>query len=74
MKAGFTDLDCGTRIKTTKKWLGMIVTGEITHPFGEFGNFGAIAGIRIDKEYRYKGIGETGNLFVGDFEVIRKGE
>jgi len=73
MKAGKTKLECGTRIKTTKQWdKEHIVTGEITHPFGCFGSYdnGAIAGIRIDKEYQII-FGEIANLFKNDFEVIQ---
>lgn len=71
MKAGKTEIECGTKIRTTLKWQNAIVTGEITHPFGAFGMYdhGAIAGIRIDKEFQSL-FGEIGNLMEGDFEVI----
>ena len=72
MKAGKTNLEVGTRIKTTKKWDPNIrVTGKITHPFGIFGgtDYGAIAGIRIDEEFQLI-FGEVSNLMPGDFEKI----
>jgi hypothetical protein len=71
-KAGKTNLECGTRIKTTYHWDNdKIITGEITHPFGKFGSYdyGAVAGIRIDEQYQ-KEYGDIGNLFDGDFEPI----
>lgn len=70
MKAGKTNVEVGTKIKTTLQW-GEIVTGTITHAFGCYGgtDYGAIAGIRIDKEF-HEEYGEEGNLFEGDFEVI----
>ena len=70
IKAGKTDILVGSKIKTASKW-GAVVTGTITHAFGQFGgtSYGAIAGIWIDAEYQ-QGRGETGNLFPGDFEVI----
>lgn len=86
MRAGKTYLKCGTKIQVTKQWLGKLkdlfdnnklpckkVTGTITHPFGMFGgyDFGAIAGIRIDKEYQ-NAFGEIGNLFEGDYKVIKE--
>jgi hypothetical protein len=78
MKAGKTNIDVGTRIRTTRAWGGDdIVTGEITHPFGCYGAYdrGAIAGIYIDAAFQKK-FGEIGQLFPGDFEVIKnkKGE
>lgn len=71
MKAGKTNLDVGTKIKTTKKWDDVIITGTITHPFGCFGGYdkGAIAGIYIDTEFQ-KTFGKTGNLFEGDFKTM----
>ncbi len=71
MKAGKTNLDVGTQIKTTKKWDKNIITGTITHAFGNFGmyDYGAIAGIRIDEKYQNM-FGETGNLFKDDFKVL----
>ena len=49
MNAGKTNIEIGTKIKTTKNWDVTIITGTITHPFGCFGmyDYGAIAGIRI---------------------------
>ena len=71
MKAGKTNVEVGTRIRTTKNWDRRIVTGTITHPFGCFGmyDFGAIAGIRIDKQYQNEFV-EIGNLMKNDFVVI----
>jgi len=71
MKAGLTEIKIGTKIKTTKQWNNIIVTGRITHTFGEFGGTskGAIAGIRLDEEY-HNIFGEIGNLFEGDYQVI----
>lgn len=72
MNAGKTNVPVGKRIRTTAKWdRECIVTGEITHPFGCFGG-NPIAGIRIDKECQEKyGVLEIGNLYKGDFEVIK---
>jgi len=72
MKAGKTNIEIGTRIKTTKTWDATIITGTITHSFGCFGmyDYGAIAGIYIDKEYQSQ-FGETGNLMKNDFELCK---
>ena len=69
MNAGKTNIPIRTKIKTTKQWnKDIIVTGEITHPFGCFGG-DPIAGIRIDKEYQTQ-FGDIGNLYKGDFEIL----
>ena len=39
MIAGKTNIDCGTKIKTTLRWDRTIITGIITHPFGCFGKY-----------------------------------
>ena len=73
MLAGKTYLKVTARIRTTKKWdKDTIVTGEITHPFGCFGgtSYGAVAGIRIDYQFKDKFPTLIGNLFKGDFEEI----
>lgn len=71
MKAGRTKIDMGTRIRTTTQW-GGIVTGYITHPFGSFGiNPSTLAGIVIDEEYHAQ-FGDKGNLYEGDFELLKK--
>ena len=73
MIAGKTNIDCGTKIKTTLRWDRTIITGIITHPFGCFGkyDYGAVAGIRIDKEF-HKLFGKIGNLMSNDFTVIKQ--
>lgn len=70
MKAGKTDIEVGTRIRTTKTWLEEGITGTITHPFGISSN--AIAGIWIDPLYQPR-FTSIGNLYEGDFEVIEEG-
>ena len=73
MKAGKTDIEVGTKVITNGRWLKKGITGSITHPFGSFGgsDYGAVAGIRIDKEFR-SDFGEIGNLFKNDFKVIKQ--
>lgn len=70
MKAGLTDIEIGTRIRTTKRWNKKIITGTITNPFGCFGE--AFAGIRIDAQYHAE-FGEIANLMELDFSIINKG-
>ena len=68
-----TGLKVSTRIKTTRKWdKDIIVTGNITYPFGCFGgrDLGAIAGIYIDRQFKDTFPTLIGNLFKGDFEEI----
>jgi len=72
MKAGRTDIEIGTRIRTTSRWDKSIITGEITHPFGCFGiTKSTVAGIYIDPEYKNE-FGKIGNLYDGDYEVIKE--
>jgi len=70
MKAGQTDIEVGTKIRTTTSWDKTIITGTIAHPFGYFGgNPQVVAGIRIDKKFQDRFLG-IGNLYAGDFEVV----
>jgi len=70
MKAGKTQIECGTKIKIIKGCLKG-ATGEITHAFGCYGFYdhGAVAGAWIN-DYKKWGSSEEVNLFKDDFEVI----